>query len=98
MLNICVLLYVLIIVHAAQYAQCFVCCSMCSLLYVQLDILDIMCAALFQSATLLANVLMIYVALKLGKLGAVVLLDQANRQITSIHASRSVLGTKITLM
>ena len=45
---------------------------MCSLLYVllnMLDILDIFCVALFQCSALLANAPTIYVALKLGEIG-----------------------------
>ena len=41
----CVLLYVFTVVNVAWYAQYFVCCSMCSLLYVLLDMIDILCVA-----------------------------------------------------
>ena len=68
----------------------FVCCSMYSLLYVLLDMLDIFCVALFQCAAPLAYAPTINVALKPGKLGAVMLLDLANIQLSLLHTSRSV--------
>ena len=63
---------------------------MCSLLYVLLNMLDIFCVALFQYAALVACVPTIYVALNLGKFGAAMLLDLANKQLSLLHTSRSV--------
>ena len=45
------------------------CCSMCSLLYVLLDMFDIFFVALFQCAASLAYAPTIYVVLKLGEIG-----------------------------
>ena len=61
MLNICMSLCVLIIVCAARCTQ-YLCCFMCLLLYVPLDMLDIFSAPLAYAPT-------IYVALELGKIG-----------------------------
>ena len=70
MLNICMLLCVLIVVCVARCTySIFMCCFMCLLLYVPLDMLDIFSVALFQCATSLAYAPTIYVALELGTIG-----------------------------
>ena len=92
LLDKCCLIYSIRVVRYAPYPMCcsvyspsfytllnvLVFCTMCLVFYTLLDNFDILWVA--QRA---------WVSLKLGKLGTVILLDQVNRQLNSLHTGHS---------